>query len=111
MDGKTFASISNTASGEVDGATRFRYRQDGETIWADYGGGAIVRGYLVGTRTLDRLDFRYVHLNTSGETASGRCTSRMVVLPDGRVRMHEAWSWESRQGSGESLIEEVRQER
>jgi hypothetical protein len=107
IDGKTFTSVSNTSSGEVDESTRFSYRQTDDTVWADYSGGVIVRGYLVGTRTGDRLDFRYVHLNTSGETAGGRCTSRIVVLPDGRVRMHETWSWESRSGAGESLIEEL----
>jgi hypothetical protein len=107
IDRKRFASVSNTSSGEVDDSTRFNYRQIDDTIWADYSGGAIVRGYLVGKRSGDRLDFRYVHLNTSGETASGVCTSRVVVLPDGRVQMHEAWSWESRPGSGESIIQET----
>jgi hypothetical protein len=102
IDGKTFTSVGNTSGGEVDESTRFSYRQTGDTVWADYSGGAIVRGYLVGTRSGDRLDFRYVRLNTSG-----RCTSRIVVLPDGRVRMHETWSWESRSGAGESLIEEL----
>ncbi len=48
-----------------------------------------------------------MQLNTTGETASGRCTSRISVLPDGRVRLQEDWAWESRAGSGRSAVEEL----
>ena len=107
IHGKTFIAMSNSEEGEVDTATRFHYRQEGPVVWAEYAGGAILRGYLVGTRTGDRLDFRYVHLNTAGDTASGRCTSHITVLDDGRVRMEENWSWESRPGSGHSTVEQA----
>ncbi|WP_346623563.1 hypothetical protein [Blastococcus montanus] len=106
IHGKTFGATGNSEGGEVDPATRFRYHQEGHTVWADYAGGAIARGYLVGTRTGDRLDFRYVHLNSTGTTAAGRCTSRITVLDDGRVRMEEEWTWESRPGSGRSAVEQ-----
>lgn len=107
LDGRTFAGVHNTAAGEVGPATRFEYRERDDVVWAAYAGGEIVRGYLVGTRDGDRIDFRYVHLAESGETAGGRCTSRIVTLPDGRMRLHEQWWWESRSGSGESVVEEV----
>jgi hypothetical protein len=107
LDGRTFAAISNTADGEVGSATRFTYREDGGTVWAEYAGGDVARGYLVGTRTADELDFRYVHLNVSGATAAGHCRSRISVMPDGRLRLHETWAWESRPGSGESVVEEL----
>ena len=58
LDGKTFTSAV-PSSGEVDEATRFRYHQNGELIWADYAGGAIAHGHLVGTRAGDALTFRY----------------------------------------------------
>ena len=106
LDDRTFAGVSNTGDGDVGAATVFRYREDAGVVWADYAGGAVRRGYLVGTRDGDRLDFRYVHLDTDGATASGRCTSRVEVLADGRVRLHETWSWESREGSGQSVVEE-----
>lgn len=106
ISGKTFVSVGNGPDGEVDPDTRFFYQQQDATVWADYAGGHIVRGYLVGTRAGDRLTFRYVHLNASGETASGRCTSRIEALTDGRLRLHETWTWESRTGSGHSVIEE-----
>lgn len=105
LDGRTFVAVETSGPGDVDSATVFRYHERDGAVWADYAGGAVRRGYLVGTRDGDRLDFRYVHLDTAGATASGRCTSRIEALPDGRVRMHETWAWESRSGSGTSVVE------
>ncbi len=107
LDGRVLAGVSNTGDGDVDGATVFRYHQSDGVVWADYAGGAVRRGYLVGTRRGDRLDFRYVHLDTGDATASGHCTSRVEVLADGRVRLHETWRWESRDGAGHSVVEEL----
>jgi hypothetical protein len=108
LQGRTFAAVSNAATGQVGSATRFRYHQNGEVVWAEYDGGEIVRGYLVGTREGDRLQFRYVHLGADGATASGVCDSRIVVLEDGRIRFEESWEWESRPEKGTSVVEEVR---
>jgi hypothetical protein len=106
VDGRAFVGVHNSASGEVSGDTVFRYRERDGEIWAEYGGGSVVRGYLVGTRTGDDLDFRYVHLSAGGATASGHCTARLELLADGRIRSHEAWEWESREGAGSSVVEE-----
>ena len=106
VDGRTFVGAHNSASGEVSGETVFRYHEHDGMVWAEYGGGAVVRGYLVGTRTGDDLDFRYVHLSAGGGTASGHCTARLELLTDGRIRSHETWQWESRDGAGSSVVEE-----
>jgi hypothetical protein len=82
------------------------HERDGE-IRAEYAGGDVVRGRLVGTREGDRLDFRYVQLKLDGTTSSGHCVSEVTELPDGRVRLAETWEWESQPGSGTSLVEEV----
>jgi len=108
LDGRRMVGVSNSADGEVGRATVFSYRQDGGVVWAEYGGGAVIRGYLVGTRDGDRLHFRYSHLGVDGLTSGGVCESIVEVLPDGRVRLHENWTWESRPGSGTSVVEELR---
>jgi len=107
LDGRVLAGVSNTGDGDVGAATVFRYHEDGDAVWAEYAGGAVRRGHLVGTRHGYRLDFRYVHLDTDGATASGHCASRVELLADGRVRLHETWRWESRSGSGHSVVEEL----
>ena len=100
--------VSNSDDGTVDSDTRFTYHQDGDTVWAEYAGGAVARGFLVGTRTGNELEFRYVHLGRDGTTASGRCRSWIVVRADGLLELHEEWAWESRPGSGRSVVAEVR---
>lgn len=107
LDGRTFVGVTNTGSGDVGPLTTFTYLQDGEVIWADYSGGQILRGFLVGTRSGRRLHFRYAHLGTDKRTASGVCDSELEVLIDSRIRIHESWAWESRPGTGVSIVEEV----
>lgn len=108
LDGLVLAPVADQAPGQVGTRTRFTYReQDGE-ISAEYTGGDVVRGYLVGTREGDRLDFRYVQLDRDGTTSSGHCVSTVVELSDGRVRLEEQWEWESRAGSGTSVVEQIR---
>jgi hypothetical protein len=74
-------------------------------------GGSVRLGFLVGTRNGDRIDFRYSQLNAMGETSNGHCSSQIVVLADGRVRLNEVWSWESKTGEGASAVEERVRER
>jgi hypothetical protein len=107
LDGLVLAPVADQAPGQVGTRTRFTYHEmDGE-IWAEYTGGDVVRGHLVGTREGDRLDFRYVQLKRDGTTSSGNCVSAVTELPDGRVRLAETWEWESQTGAGSSVVEQV----
>ncbi|MEU0166485.1 hypothetical protein [Streptomyces iakyrus] len=107
LDGLVLAPVADQAPGQVGARTRFTYHERQGEIWAEYAGGDVVRGRLVGTREGDRLDFRYVQLTRDGTTSSGHCVSAVVELPDGRVRLEETWEWESRQGNGTSVVEQV----
>jgi hypothetical protein len=89
LDGLVLAPLADQAPGQVGTRTRFTYHERQGEIWAEYAGGDVVRGRLVGT------------------TSSGHCVSAVVELPDGRVRLEETWEWESRQGSGTSVVEQV----
>ncbi|MET8135604.1 MULTISPECIES: hypothetical protein [unclassified Streptomyces] len=109
LDGLVLAPVTDQAPGQVGTRTRFAYHEEDGTVWADYAGGDIVRGHLVGTREGDRLDFRYVQLKRDGTTSSGHCVSLVVELPDGRVRLEETWTWESQKGTGTSVVEELRE--
>ncbi|MET7939921.1 hypothetical protein [Streptomyces sp. NPDC005302] len=109
LDGLVLAPVADQAPGQVGTRTRFAYREADGTVWADYAGGDVVRGHLIGTREGDRLDFRYVQLKADGTTSSGHCVSLVTELPDGRVRLEETWAWESQAGSGTSVVEQVRE--
>jgi hypothetical protein len=108
-DGRTFRSIANTANGEVDASTIFRYHQNGDVVWATYEGGGVRFGTLV-ARVDDHgvLDMRYAHVNARGELATGECRSVPEALANGRIRLHETWRWTSGdRSSGTSIVEEV----
>ncbi len=107
LDGRVFRAADEVPGGEVGTQTRFEYHQRDDLVWARYAGGRVRLGHLVGTRRGDELDFRYVQVNDEGTTASGHCRSRLTLLQDGRIRMDESWEWESRSGSGTSVVEEV----
>jgi hypothetical protein len=107
LDGRWFRAVAEVDGGDVGPETMFRYAEEDGEIWATYVGGRIRRGYLVGTRDGDRLDFRYAQLSEGGQTATGHAVSRITTLPDGRLRLEETWEWESREGSGTSAVEEI----
>jgi hypothetical protein len=108
-EGRKFVSVENSPSGEVGPETVFEYHQDGDVVWATYGGGSVRFGTLVAKADGEgRLDARYGHVNTSGELMTGECSSVPELLPDGRVRLREEWRWTSGdRSSGRSVVEEV----
>ena len=108
-DNKVFRSVTNTSNGEVSSETQFHYHQQGQVVWAEYAGGAIIKGALIATVQDDgSLDMRYAHVNTQGELMTGRCHSTPERLPDGRIRLLERWQWTSGDhSSGESVVEEA----
>ena len=108
-DGRHFRTVANTANGDVGSETVFEYHQEGDAVWATYRGGGVTLGTLVATVADDgRLDMRYAHVNDAGALMTGVCTSTPEVLPDGRLRLHEAWQWTSGDtSSGTSMLEEL----
>jgi hypothetical protein len=106
LDGRRFRVAEMGEQGEASAETVFEYHEHDGVVWARYEGGAVRLGFLVGTREGSRVDFRYSQLNEDGETASGHCSSVISVLPDGRLRLDEDWTWESKPGAGRSAIEE-----
>ncbi|MEV4763884.1 hypothetical protein AB0J89_14760 [Micromonospora chokoriensis] len=107
LDGRRFAALTDVVAGEVGTETVFTYHERAGEVWAEYAGGSIRRGYLVGTREGDRLEFRYVQLNAEGQTSSGRCVTEVGASADGRLELRERWTWESRPGSGTSVVREL----
>ena len=109
FNGKSFRSTANVANGEVDASTIFRYHQQDQIVWADYSGGKIIRGQMIGVVFPDeRLEFRYQHVNETGELMTGICVSTPERLTDGRIQLHEEWQWTCHDFStGKSIVEEI----
>ena len=111
-DGRKFVAIANSENGEVSAQTIFSYHQQGDIVWAEYAGGDVLKGFLLGTATLQgNLHFTYQHVNRQKELRVGICDSEPTMLPDGRLRLVETWRWLNGDCSaGESVIEELREE-
>ena len=110
-DNKIFASTENSENGEVNGETVFYYHQSGEIIWAEYYGGIVKRGFLIGTVTENGLlEFVYEHLNNKNEARTGKCISMPRILENGIIELEEKWEWTNGDRSkGESKIVEIKQ--
>ena len=107
LDGRRMRAVATADAGEVDTDTLFTFSQDQSTVWAHYAGGAVRVGYLVGVLTPGRLTFRYSQIDRKGDLHGGRSTCEVEYLPDGRLRLLEHFEWESRDGGGTNVIEEI----
>ena len=109
LDGKIFQSIENSENGEVSSETIFHYHQNNEIVSADYKGGNIRKGHLLGKCLNGNLEFTYQHINIEGNLMLGQCISTLSVLPDGRYKYHENWQWiNGDKSKGTSQIIEIR---
>jgi putative NADPH-quinone reductase len=106
LEDRFFTVVDNSATGEVSDKTIFSYHQKGNVIWAEYSGGSIVKGFLLGTMDDNHtLHFDYRHINKSGDSKSGSCVSSPMV-ENGKLRFYEKWKWDGGE-EGTSVIEEV----
>lgn len=105
---KIFKSVSNTENGETSNETIFRYKQEGNVLNAEYEGGNIISGHLIGLVDHDgNIDMRYHQINKQGELMTGICSSKPELLANGKIRLNETWKWTSGDHSkGQSIIEE-----
>jgi hypothetical protein len=107
LDGRWFRMSDGVTNGDIGPSTVFRYGEEDGEVWAVYAGGSVRRGYLVGTRDGDRVEFRCVQLNAAGRASGGHCVATVGVLADGRLRMDETWEWEGDGHRTTSVSEEI----
>lgn len=107
LHGLRMRVVATAAAGDVDTDTVFAFSQERNTVWAHYAGGAVEVGYLAGTVAAGQLVFRYAQVDRRGDVHGGHSRCDVSMLPDGRVRLLEHFQWESREGSGTNVLEEV----
>jgi hypothetical protein len=54
-----------------------------------------------------RLEWRYAQVGGSGALDGGHALCELELLADGRMRLIEHFSWESRSGTGTNVLEQV----
>ena len=99
--------VAAQSTSVVDQDTVIRFRQKGALVTGSYRGGRILAGYLIGKWHAGQLTFHYVQAADDETIDKGRSTCRVERLPDGRLRLEEQFVWESREGSGTNIFEEI----
>lgn len=93
LQGRRFRVVQNDEGGEADHLTVFHFSQDDNLVSADYRGGRVRAGRLLGVLQSDSINFSYVQANDRGKISTGQATDTIHVLPDGRLRLVEHWEW------------------
>lgn len=108
LNNRKFVPAYNSINGEVSEKTVFSYYQENNIIWAEYSGGEIRMGNLIGIVVDDHIEFVYQHLNKNNEIMTGKCRSFPELLENGKIKLKEFWEWTSGdKSSGESIIIEI----
>ncbi|HUQ49089.1 MAG TPA: hypothetical protein VM056_00085 [Terriglobales bacterium] len=110
--GKTFRVVRNDGpDAEVTAETVFTFQQEQRSgltiVHADYSGGGVVFGKLVGVWEDDKIRHSYVQLNRRGEFHRGNGTDEIKVTPEGKIQLIDTWKWETKEGSGLCILEEM----
>lgn len=110
-DGVDFRALEASATAPHAAAgtpTIGHYHQNGDLVWAEFGGGRLRTGRLVGTARPDgTIDAAYCQVAMDGTVVAGTVVSTPERLPDGRIRLVE--DWRRADGStGISVIEQLR---
>lgn len=105
---KVSMRVVNTADcGEVNTETLFEFTQENSIVSARYSGGKIQLGYLVGKIVKNEVKFRYAQIDLEGRIDGGSSTGELSRTRDGRIRLLEHFTWDSRKGSGTNVFEEI----
>ncbi len=107
--GRRFRMVgTSTGDAEAVAGTYFDYQQNGDLVTCTYQGGSVRVGRMIGLVANDgKLTIRFMHIYTDGRMASGEGISQPEVLPDGRLRLHETYTFLDNGEQGTSTVEEV----
>ena len=93
LNNRKFTPIYNSINGEVSQETVFHYYQDNNLIWAEYSGGEIFKGSIIGKIIDNHLEFVYQHINKENKLMTGNCKSYPEKTKEGKIRLKESWQW------------------
>jgi len=107
LDGIRMHVVSTAEGGEVNTETLFEFTQEGSIVSARYAGGKVRLGYLVGSLSAEGLRFRYAQIDHAGRLDGGHSTCEIGRTADGRIQLAEHFTWDSREGTGTNIYEEI----
>lgn len=102
--------VKTDETGVVNHETIFHFSQDEDRVFAEYQGGKIQMGYLVGKLAADnRLVFTYCQMQKDGKLDNGVSDCELSKNEDGKLVLIERFEWKSRPGEfGINIFQEIR---
>ena len=94
LDNRVFVPVENTEDGVVNGNTRFHFWQEGIVFFADYFGGDVREGHIIGQfDETGRGHMLYHCLTTDRNLKAGKAVAEFTKYDDGRMAMDLNWEW------------------
>jgi len=101
-------AIQTAQNGVINKDTVFAFSQDGSRVWAEYSGGRVIRGNLIGILNDERLQFRFCQLEEGNVLKGGVSNCEILISRDGFLQVIENFECESNKESGVNIIQEIR---
>jgi hypothetical protein len=101
--------VKTAENGIVNNETVFAFSQMSEAISAEYSGGKILRGFLVGKFLSDnQITFSYCQMQSDGTIDNGVSVCEISQSESGKITLTEHFEWKSRPGEfGTNIFQEI----
>ncbi|MGC6431702.1 MAG: hypothetical protein ACON5F_11720 [Jejuia sp.] len=93
FNNKTFSLIENSENGQVNSETVFKYKQEGDLIMADYSGGTVVYGKIIGQLVEDKINMVYQCLTSDKKLKSGKALAKISLTDNNKLKLKLDWEW------------------
>ncbi len=100
--------VQTAGNGVVNHETLFNFSQKSNQVQAEYSGGQIAKGFLVGNLKGAVLEFSYCQLQNDGKLDNGISQAELSRSSGGKLRLTEHFEWKSRPGeTGINIFEQL----
>jgi len=109
LDGVKMNVVKTADNGVVNHETIFNFSQKDGIVTAEYQGGKISKGFLVGKLpTPEQLEFSYCQMQIDGKLDNGVSSCQLSKNEDGKIILTEYFEWKSRPGEfGTNVFQEL----
>ena len=108
LDGLKMNAIETDENGVIGKDTIFTFKEKDQYVTAEYSGGMIYQGYLVGIKDGNLFNFAYCQLEKNNILNNGKSKCTLEISRNGLVRIIENFEWASRPGGGKNIIQELK---
>lgn len=108
LNGVSMNVIDTAGNGVVGIDTIFVFKQKQQIVTANYKGGGIAQGFLVGKLNKEVLEFTYCQIQKDGTIDHGTSTGVLEWNKTGKLQLTETFVWGSRDDkTGVNVFQQV----